>query len=239
MKFVPVPITGGPTGGQRVLFSIWETRVQDYGAFVQDIKVEWAKGGIKAGPTDPAAHMTWDDAQAFCAWLTARERRAGKIGPGERYRLPTSHEWSCAVGIGDREDPAKLPAEKNKKIADVFPWGTQWPPPPGAGNYKGEERAGPAVPNQQAAIVGYRDDFQFAAPVGSFPANPLGIFDLGGNVWEWCEDWFDQSRKTVLVRGQSYEDAYRDWLLSSSMAASEPSAHHPNRGFRVVLAPAP
>jgi len=43
------------------------------------------------------------------------------------------------VGIGQWEDAAKLPSEKNQKVADVYPWGTEWPPPKGAGNYAGEE----------------------------------------------------------------------------------------------------
>ncbi len=57
MKFVPVPIIGGPTGGQRVLFSVWVTRVQDYEAFVKDTKSDWSKPGFErasSAPTHPA-----------------------------------------------------------------------------------------------------------------------------------------------------------------------------------------
>ena len=43
MKFVPVPIIGGPSGGQRVLFSVWETRVQDYEVFAKETEREWPR----------------------------------------------------------------------------------------------------------------------------------------------------------------------------------------------------
>ncbi|MEO6740508.1 MAG: protein kinase [Chthoniobacteraceae bacterium] len=183
MKFVPVPITGGPTGGQRVLFSIWETRVQDYETFATQTEREWNNVQSERSATHPAAFVSQHDAGAFCTWLTALERSAGKLGAGEAYRLPTDHEWSCAVGIGDREDPALSPYFKNRKIADVFPWGRAWPPPAGVGNYGGEERNYPTpMPPGEEGLSGYRDDFRDAALVGSFAVNPIGLYDLGGNL---------------------------------------------------------
>ena len=62
MKFVPVPITGGPTDGQRVLFSVWETRVQDYEAFVKDTNRVWPRpGDVEQGD---AAAVGFDDRAA-------------------------------------------------------------------------------------------------------------------------------------------------------------------------------
>jgi len=138
MKFVPVPITGGPTDGQDVLFSIWDTRVQDYEVFAKATYHTLEKPDFEQGPTHPVVNVSWNDAQAFCAWLTERDRANGKLPANYRYRLPSDHEWSCAVGIGDREDAAKTPEEKNEKIDDAFPWGSQWPPPAGSGNYAGK-----------------------------------------------------------------------------------------------------
>ncbi len=239
MKFVPVPITGGPTGGQRVLFSVWETRVQDYEVFAKETKREWPNPGFEQGPTHPAVNVSWEDATAFCAWLTERERKAGKLGANEAYRLPSDHEWSCAVGIGEREEAAKLPNEKDGKIADVFPWGSVWPPPKGAGNYAGEELRPALAAGKyfwiKGVLAGYRDDFVETAPVGSFAANRFGLFDMGGNVWQWCEDWFDKEQKDRGLRGASWDNYDRDGLLSSHRTHNAPGHRGYVDSFRCVV----
>ncbi len=241
MKFVPVPITGGPTSGERVLFSIWEARVQDYKAFNDETKHGWEKPGFEQGPTHPAVEVSWNDARAFCEWLTKRELEAGKIGTDWRYRLPTDHEWSCAVGLGERENPTLLPSEKTEKIGDEFPWGKTWPPTSKVGNYAGEELsalvAKGGIPGLSKVLGGHHDGFANTAPVGSFAANQWGLYDLGGNAWEWCEDWFDSAQKDHLVRGASWRNGEREYLLSSRRVRNLASFKDSNIGFRIVLAP--
>ena len=67
--------------------------------------------------------MNCEDAMAFCAWLTETERNAGKLDASFIYRLPSDHEWSCAVGIGGQEDAAKTPEEKTSQINVFLPLG--------------------------------------------------------------------------------------------------------------------
>ncbi len=233
MKFVSVPISGGPPTGQRVLFSVWETRVQDYEVFVKEMQHEWAKPPFPQDPTHPAVNINSDDAQAFCSWLTARERKMQRLGPAERYRLPTDHEWSCAVGIGELEDPAKTPWEKSMKLAGVYPWGITWPSPPGAGNYSGTEATGHKMWEGQQTRADYHDDFPTTAPVGSFAANRFGVFDLGGNIWEWAQDPSKTAGEPWLIRGASYGN--EDFRLSSSYRGHAAEIRPGNYGCRLVL----
>lgn len=124
LRFVPVP-------GTSVLFSVWQTRVQDYAAYaraVNGVNDSWKNPGFKQDATHPVVNVSWDDAKAFCVWLTEKER--GKLPAGSKYRLPTDAEWSRAVGIGDAEEKAgasRSPKEKDEKIKDKeHPWAYPW-----------------------------------------------------------------------------------------------------------------
>jgi hypothetical protein len=98
MPFVAVKDT-------EVSFCIWETRVKDYAAFAAanaGVKGSWKDFGFgfKQEDTHPVVKVNWEDAQAFCEWLTKKEMAEGKIKAGQKYRLPTDVEWSVAVGLG-------------------------------------------------------------------------------------------------------------------------------------------
>jgi Sulfatase-modifying factor enzyme 1/TIR domain len=211
MKFVPVPGTG-------VLFSIWETRVKDYKVFVEAKSHEWRKPSFQQTEEHPAVNVNWEDATAFCEWLTEQERTAGRISARQSYRLPSDEEWSAAVGL--EKESGSTPKERQGKVQGVYPWGTKWPPPNGAGNY---------APSLKV------DDYKNTSPAGSFEANRYGIHDLGGNVWEWCQDWYDAERKYRVLRGASWSDYYPGALLSSSRNDSAPEGRVGYYGFRCVL----
>ena len=211
MVFAPVP-------GASVWFSIWETRLQDYQAFTQATRVSWPTPEFAQGPTHPAVNVSWEDVQSFCGWLTHRERTARILRPELSYRLPNDGEWSLAVGLA--HETGATPQAKDLKIKDVYPWGSQWPPPPGAGNYDPSLRV---------------DPYEHTAPVGSFPPNQFGLYDLGGNVWEWCQDCYDASQKTRVLRGGSWYHPRREDLASARRFGRNPSLGSDLFGFRVVL----
>jgi len=146
--------------------------------------------------------VSWNDAQAFCRWLTGKERGEGKLNEGQSYRLPREVEWNQAVG------------------SVKYPWGESWPPPSGAGNY--------------GSSLGV-DNYEFTSPMGSFAANPFGLYDMGGNVWQWCEDWYDDEQKNRVLRGASWSDGALGVLLSSCRGNLTPVNRYDFIGFRVVL----
>ncbi|MBV6418010.1 MAG: Hercynine oxygenase [Steroidobacteraceae bacterium] len=133
----------------------------------------------------PVVQVSWDDAVAFCNWLStqeglpeAYERKDGKWALktplANGYRLPSEAEWEYAA----RAD--------GKGGLRRYAWGNALPLGAGGGNIAGIEAQG-TLP---MVLESYRDDYPNVAPVGKFGASPLGFFDLSGNVSEWTHDYY-------------------------------------------------
>jgi formylglycine-generating enzyme required for sulfatase activity/tetratricopeptide (TPR) repeat protein len=251
MKFVPV-------SGTQVLFSVWVTRVQDFEIFPKSASYDctvgvwsfgkdgsqqrgatWKEPGFSQGPNYPVVGVSWNDAEEFCKWLTKRERSAGDLPQDREYRLPTDAEWSAAVGL--QVEVGDTPEEKSAKV-ELYPWDIphkrdrSWPPPARAGNYAGEEVRNGDWPSNLAPIEGYNDGYQRTSPVGAFPANQFGLYDMGGNVWQWCEDWYNFKKLYRVWRGASWESFRRDALLASYRRGVPPDYRCDFAGFRCVVA---
>jgi WD40 repeat protein/serine/threonine protein kinase len=199
ITFVPVP-------GTNVLFSVWDTRVKDYAAFVEavgcDAGAGWKNPGFEQTGDHPVVNVSWDEAKAFCKWLTRSEQCEGRIGKEQVYRLPTDAEWSVAVG------------------SEKYPWGNEWPPPKDAGNYD--------------PSLGV-DLYENTSPVGSFLPNLFGLYDIGGNVWQWGEDSYSATKSRRVVHGASWCGGDVFTLLSSRRFCRNPGARQADLGFRCVL----
>ena len=177
--------------------------------------------------------VNWDDAKAVCKWLTEKETAEGRLPKGMSYRLPMDEEWSRAVGLAAEE--GATPKERHKKNETDYPWGTEFPPPPTVGNYADSayHEKFPA----SAWIQGYTDGFALTAPVGSFPPNQFGIHDLGGNLWDWCEDLFEAGGIKRTGRGASWVNTpgTKGSLFSSYRMDEVSEKRQRDIGFRVVL----
>jgi serine/threonine protein kinase len=227
MKFVPLD-------GVRI--AIWETRVQDYDAFCRDTGRRHDPPDFAQGPSHPVVKVNWFDAIAFCKWLTDKEREENVLEPMLIYRLPTDLEWSAAVGLPN--EGGGTPEMRDGKIRNEFPWGKQWPPPSGAGNYADQA----ARRRGTTTIENYNDTFRETSPVGSFKANARGLYDLGGNVWEWCAEGYKGSssgtgRDWGVLRGGSWSTSNRTELQSSYRNVVDRNDRDVIYGFRCVLAP--
>lgn len=236
MKLVPVPIISGPTRGRQVWFSVYETRVQDWMAYERERPggdqgwhgTEYAGQGQDLA--HPVVNVSWDESKAFCAWLTKKERDAGHFPEGLVYRLPTDLEWSSAVGL--KEEPGKISEE------DIFPWGAQWPPQKGAGNYAdASARVKLGIFSESSVVEGnYNDGAAFTAPVGSYQPNAFGLYDLGGNAWEWCDGWSDEGKTYHAVRGASWMVSLKKDVRSGYRSMGTSWSRNIDQGFRIVLA---
>ncbi len=210
MPFVPVP-------GFKTLGCIWPTRVCDYKLYCIEKGIEFPDQINPTDSTHPVINVNWHDGIDFCLWLTAKEREAGLMPEDQFYRLLTDLEWSAAIGLS--HESQETPAERSKQKPG-YPWGSGYPPLQGVGNY------------HQSLKV---DDFEFTSPVGTFPANEFGYFDLSGNVWEWCMDNFNSSRAYHTLRGGAW-DLYGSGLMSSARNANDPNSSGTSVGFRIAWA---
>ena len=122
MKFVAVPGTG-------IYMCVHDTRRKDYAAYAREnpsTDGHWKNATkyrvpVGDGEDHPVVMVSWDDAVAFCEWLSKKE--------GMTYPAASDQEWSYAAGIGGRESKGVPPKALGEKIQNEYPWGTEWPPP--------------------------------------------------------------------------------------------------------------
>jgi len=156
----------------------------------------------------PVSQVSWQDAASYCNWLSAAQGlpkfyniEFGKITgtnlKATGYRLPTEAEWAWAA-----RTIADIPKEEQFR----FPWGANLPPPDRHGNYA--DRAASSLVGR--IVFGYNDNQTAAAPIGTFKPNHRGLFDLGGNVAEWTNDFYEipDKKTTVDPTGPASGDYY-------------------------------
>ncbi len=226
MKFVPA-------GTRGVLVSVTETRIAEFSKFVETTghpmrgpvwfhdgttgglseNHDWQDPGYAAGPEFPVTCVSWDDARAFCDWLTESERLNGHLrgDPNWHYRLPTLEEFETAARWDDFQ--------------------SNWPPDPRYANLPGEEMR--AAGWRLDTIDGWRDEWQTPVPWRSVLPGHYGIRGMTGNVAEWViGDHHAVPDKRTF--------AGCDWLYGDPKTHATipvaPDSRGVRVGFRVVLA---
>ena len=195
--------------------------------------------------------ISWNDAQAFVRWLNNKEegiyrlpyrlplgindlfekfQTLTKEGQGA-YRLPTEAEWEYAVRAGSDT---------------VFFWGND---ADGACRY-----ANLADQTAKRTFSGWttfdcEDGYVYTAPVGGFQPNAWGLYDMSGNVWEWCQDWYgvyssgsvndptgDDGGSSRAFRGGSWCSRPGD-VRCADRGRYKPGLRSPDLGFRLARTP--
>lgn len=233
LKFMPF--------SPNVMAGATEVRVSDYKAYCAEAHLpEPQPPEFDQNEHHPVVNVSRTDAEAFARWLTAHDRRLGLIEATDFYRLPTDAEWSAMVGL--KAEKGNTPYGRSRRHTPSseqdFPWGMRWPPMRDTGNYA-DISASPRIPANRI-IPNYQDGFTYTAPVGSYPANSLGLHDMGGNVQEWVEGEYGGPegfafRHYGLTRGGDFT-SFRPNQLSSACRTPRPiDGRHPNVGFRLML----
>ena len=187
--------------------------------------INWKNPGFAQTDRHPVVCVSYNDAMAFAEWLSRKS--------GRTIRLPTEAEWEYAARSGGKKYKYSWGnGSPSANIADLstkkqFP---KWPWP---------------------IWEGYDDGYVYTAPVGTYQPNGLGLYDMSGNAWEWCADWYGEkyygespkenpygpaSGEKRVFRGGSWFNDPR-YVRAASRGRNDPSNRNDNYGFRLVLPP--
>ena len=170
------------------------------------------------GATLPVETVSYDDALAFCQKLS--DLPAEKAA-GRKYRLPTEAEWEYCCRAGT-STPFHFGNELNGTQANCD-----------GNNPYGTTKKGPYL--------------EKTSPVGSYPANAWGLYDMHGNVWEWCQDWYGDYPKQSVTDPRGPEvgsfcvNRGGSWIYEAALCRSayrywnDPSLRGSWLGFRLAL----
>lgn len=224
--------------GQAFAFGTYDVTRDEYAAFVRetgrpaeagcytwqkdvwvnDAKLNWSNPGFAQTHRDPVVCVSRADAEAYVHWLNGKVARPGQsngdtaTGP---YRLPRWEEAEYAANGG---------------AASAYYWGDQ--PSREKANY-GEDQCFPCGPARQG-----KDRWLYTSPVGSFPPNAFGLYDMAGNVWQWTDDCWPKLAPPYtclwgVARGGSWLDN-PEYLRTDAFEGLDRRNRNNAAGFRVA-----
>lgn len=147
--------------------------------FEQNARYTWRNPGFPQTDEHPVVCVSWDDANAYARWLSAKT--------GKPYRLLSEAEWEYAARAGHSSE---------------FWWGTNVE----AGcNFSNMADVSAKAVFPYWGVVGCNDRHVFTSPVGAFPANPNGLYDISGNVWQWVADCWTRDYSHAPMNGSAQQ----------------------------------
>ncbi|MEQ8192224.1 MAG: SUMF1/EgtB/PvdO family nonheme iron enzyme [Candidatus Eremiobacterota bacterium] len=189
----------------------YEITNKEYWQYDPDHKGDWSK------PNFPVENVSWDDAVAYCKWLSSKT--------GKKYRLPTVSEWEYACSGG---------------TSTQYYWGNDWY---GARTTEEAIKVGwPFYSIGDAYCWTSSNSEKQVHTVGQKKPNAWGLYDMIGNVREWCSDWRENNiREGYVIRGGSWnksgnnECSMLHFALNGDYGDSD--YHSNDLGFRIVRTP--
>ncbi|HSF54406.1 MAG TPA: SUMF1/EgtB/PvdO family nonheme iron enzyme, partial [Algoriphagus sp.] len=203
--------------------------VKQYRDFAQSKKLQFPESPSYGWMDEnPIVNITWNEAAYYC------QCQAG--------RLPTEAEWEYAARAG------KTGLEGNSRT--IFVWGDSLPISQ-VGNLADQTFLDSRYYDHDNfhAFDGYIDGFATASPVKAFPPNPHGLYDMAGNVLEWCSDWYSDSYPTdslsinptgpesgtqKVLRGGAFDTTPTITRIARRLG-NFPDIRNEEKGFRCVV----
>ena len=204
-----------------------------------DKKYNWKNTGLKQTRDFPVVNVTWNDAQAFVAWMNKKfSDIAGVPQPALNAALPTEAQWEYACRAGhehafgeERDQDYMKDFAHLRSLTTSRKMNTLW-----------------GMDNLPWVILADQPNI-FTEPAGSYKPNAWGLFDMHGNVWEWCQDWHENfdvisvvdpqgaaEGESRVLRGGAWDTDYA-YARCAARAGNVPSRRFVTLGFRIVLNP--
>ncbi len=190
------------------------------GRWTPDKKMKWDSVPWQIADDQPVVFVSWNDAVAFCKWLSRKEKRT--------YRLPTEAEWEMSCRGG--------------RAWSRYPWGDRL-------HGDNDANFGDGSPKLPESLTTVNDGFQYVSPVTAFPPNAYGLYDMAGNVMQWVQDRYERNYYESSPiddppgpsSGVSRLNKGGNWYAGPSDARcafrgfSGPTMNFWNLGFRVAM----
>ena len=174
-------------------------------------EANWLRPGYEQTDDHPVVCVSWLDATAYAEWLSETT--------GKTYRLPTFEESAEAAAGGAKTE---------------YWWGASFENACEFANVADAKYKAAFPADDQSAIAACDDGYTYTSPVGAFPANGWGLYDMAGNVWNWTNSCLKGDCANAIFRGSGWDVGWPPLYVISSSFGDRIVLRNDVIGFRVL-----